>query len=265
MVQLGCGGPDGVEHHPPVAVGVLYNIRVAHSLEGTADIVPVGQNRISGAGLKGSPDAAAPGNGLHMAVFRAALGDHQIVPAVFLVHMGTFGAAAAGTGPDLPGFAELLTRSQVDLKLVHTAANVVDLAVVIPEERGVDALVIDPHRVGPFAVNVVGPDVEIAAATAVGGDHVEAAVVITDSGGVDAAGSPGISQRQLTFPGQNVADLLPVGQVLAVPQGDTGEKFKGTVDQIVIIAHTADAGIRGKTGYNGVLVDGHGRPSLLYN
>ena len=244
---------------------------MAGGLERTANVVSVGENGVPGAAFKGTPYIFAPGDRDHMSVLRAAFGNEQIVPAVFFVHMRAFGAASAGSVPDDLGVRQFFAGVQIDLKLADAlgvtafdpGAGVVDLAVVVPEQIGIDAVVVDPDGVGPGAADVFGPDKEIAAATDVGGDHVEAAVVITERGGVNAGGGPCVTQGQLAFPGQNVADLFPVDKILTVPQRHAGEKLKGTVDEVIVITNTADAGIRIETRDDRILVGRHGRSSLL--
>src|SRR5699024_8722279 len=101
-------GPDAVEHNPPLAVLVLHQVGVAQALgNARAGIdIPVGEDGVAGAALKGAPGGVAAGDGLHVAVLRAALGNHQVVLAVDFVHVGALGALAAGAVPDGPGLGE---------------------------------------------------------------------------------------------------------------------------------------------------------------
>ena len=148
--------------------------------------------------------------------------------------------------PELSALADALA---VD---VPKGALEVDGAVVIPEERGVNAALLDGDGLGPGAADVIGPHKEVAAGADVGGDHVKPPVVVADGGGENAAGSPAALQGVLAGAGEHVAQLLPVEQIAAVPQGHPGEELKGAVHQVVVLAHPADAGIGVKTGEDGV-------------
>ncbi|CDD30736.1 putative glycosyl transferase group 1 [Firmicutes bacterium CAG:94] len=261
VVQHELGGPDAVEHNPPLAVLVLHQVGVAQALgNARAGIdIPVGEDGVAGAALKGAPGGVAAGDGLHVAVLRAALGNHQVVLAVDFVHVGTLGALAAGAVPDGPGLGAHLAGFQVHHALadalavdVPKGALEVDGAVVVPEERGVNAALLDGDGLGPGAADVIGPHKEVAAGADVGGDHVKPPVVVADGGGENAAGGPAALQGVLAGAGEHVAQLLPVEQIAAVPQGHPGEELKGAVHQVVVLAHPADAGVGVKTGEDGV-------------
>ena len=256
-----------MKHDPPLPAGVLHQVGVAQALG--MDVVqvqvPGGEDGIVGTAFKGSPGGAAAGDGLHVAIFRAALGDHQVVHVPPLVHVGTLRVLAPGAVPDGAGLGEHLPGGQVQgaladalaAGLVKVGAVEVYRAVVIPEQGGVDAALLHIDGLGPGAVNVIGPDEEVAAAGGVGGDHVEPAVVAADGGGVDAAAGRTAGKGHLAVPGEDVAQLFPVEQVPAVPKGNAGEELKGTVHQVVILSHPADAGIGIEPGQNGVCITNH--------
>ena len=270
VMQPSIGGTDGMGHHPPVAIRILRDVGVAHRLEGTADVIPVAEDGIVGTAFKGAPDIAASGHGDHMAIFRAAFSDHQVIPAVLFVHMRCLRTAAAGAVPDDPGFRQLFTGGRIQLELADalgirshdTGSHIIHLSVLVPEQGRIDALVVDPDRLRPGAKNVFRRHQEIAAMTDIGGDHVEFSVVIPQGRGINTAGNAAVLQRKLAVTGQNMADLLPVHQIPAVPQGNTGEIFKGTGHQVVIFPHPTDAGVGIETGDNGVFVSAHSLTSL---
>ena len=267
VVEHELGRPNAVEDDPPLTGGVLHQVGVAQGLgESAAGIdVPGGEDGVVGAALKGTPGGVTAGNGLHVTVFCAALGNHQIVLVPAFVHVGTLGAFASGAVPDGPGLGEHLSRGQVQSALANALASgfvkvgavEVHRAVVVPQQGGVDAALLHIDGLGPGTLNVIGPDEEVAAASGVGGDHVEPAVVTADGGGIDAAAGPAACQGKLAVPGEDVAHLFPVEQVPAVPKGNAGEELKGTVHQVVILSNPADAGIGIEPGQNGVCITNH--------
>ena len=76
--------------------------------------------------------------------------------------------------------------------------------------------------------------------------------MVADGGGENAAGGPAALQGVLAGAGEHVAQLLPVEQITAVPQGHPGEELKGAVHQVVVLAHPADTGVGVKTGEDGI-------------
>ena len=71
-------------------------------------------------------------------------------------------------------------------------------------------------------------------------------------------------KRKLAVTRQNVADLLPVEQIAAVPQRHAGKKLKRAVDEIVILPDAADARIRVKAGDNRVFIGKHAGTSQKF-
>jgi hypothetical protein len=65
--------------------------------------------------------------------------------------------------------------------------------------------------------------------------------MVTQRGRKDAAGRINLVEVQLAFPRQDITDLPPVHQIPAVKNRDAGEVFKRTVDQVIILAHAANA------------------------
>ena len=128
------------------------------------------------------------------------------------------------------------------------------------EQRRIDAALIDGDGVRPLAADIIRPDVEVLVGGVVGGDHVEAAgarlaaIMIADSGRKHAAGGGHMGQLHLGGPGQHMADLIPVDQVIALKERHAGKILKGRADQIVLPIRLTDAGIGIKAGKNRVFV-----------
>ena len=127
--------------------------------------------------LPGPPGRAAPRNGLHMPILGATLGDHQIIEAMDLIQVRTFGPGAAGARPDHARLGQQPTRGNVEFALLDAPAGFggrggggiargvgagqIDAAVVVEEERRIDPGLLDPDRLGPGAGRVVGGDVKV--------------------------------------------------------------------------------------------------------
>src|SRR5947209_1615682 len=112
------------------------------------------KDRVVGAGFPRPPVRVAPGDSLHMAVFGAALGYHQVVAAIYPVQVGTFRVAATSTRPDHTRLGEKLAGINVDFALLNTPARLccvrvgkyyarivaavqVDASIVVEKEGGI--------------------------------------------------------------------------------------------------------------------------------
>ena len=62
-----------------------------------------------------------------------------------------------------------------------------------------------------------------------------------------------------------MADIFPVDQIPAVPDGNAGEKFKGAGYQVVVLPYPADAGIGIKAGNDGISVSTHTQNLLWFS
>ena len=90
-----------------------------------------------------------------MPVLRAALGDHQIVPAVDLIQVRSLRTLAARAVPDDLRLTEPRAGLEINRKhtdagssvFVRMCARVVRRAVIVPEQRGVDAQMVNVNRV----------------------------------------------------------------------------------------------------------------------
>ena len=219
--------------------------------------------------LEGTPDGIRPGAGDHVAVFRASLRRHEVVCSVYLIEVGAFEVASAGALPDTAAGGELLSGGDVDLALDYTTDTVVVRAVahevnmaVLLEQRRVDSALIDVYWLGPLAVDIVSPDVEVLVSGVVGGHHVEPAVYAADSRREYSAGAVDLVQHYLALPGEDIACLLPVHKVVALKKRHPREVLERTAYKIVFSIVLAHAGVGIKSGYDRVMVF-HGDSSFL--
>ena len=63
-----------------------------------------------------------------------------------------------------------------------------------------------------------------------------------------------LMQLKLGIPANAMPNLLPMHQILAVGNDNTGEKLKCTVYKIIILPHAADAWIRIASRYDRILI-----------
>lgn len=111
-------------------------------------LVDVGQDGIGGVlFVRLRVYIAATGYCHFAAVFRAAFGNQQIIPAVFLVNMRSFRVPSARAVPDAFGLVELFAGFGVDFAQIDTYARIADevtLAVFKIEGRVYTAL-LEPY------------------------------------------------------------------------------------------------------------------------
>ena len=178
----------------PLAVFVLYKVAVADALNDKGRFVAVCQHGIVGIALELAPDAFAACIGYHMTILSAALCCHEIIILADLVHMGAFKVSSARALPYTSAFGELFACFNVYLALNNTALALAVGAVadeegsaVLEVKRGVNAVLVDGDGVGPFAVDIIGVNVEIPVSGVVGRYHIKSTVVIADSGRKNSA------------------------------------------------------------------------------
>ena len=121
--------------------------------------------------------------------------------------------------------------------------NDIDLAVAIEQQRGIDAVEAEPHRIGPRPGRILGGDEEIAAAGNASVDDGEGAVVITELRCVETARDFQLAEIDLARPVDGVAHLRPVHQILGMEHRQAGEVHEARIDQVIILADAHDARI----------------------
>ncbi|OQB89455.1 MAG: hypothetical protein BWX86_02455 [Verrucomicrobia bacterium ADurb.Bin122] len=201
----------------------------------------------------------------------AALGTAEVVPAVFLEKVRPLDpdrllAQVDAAVDDDRARADELAFRDVELlnpdgavalveRLVVGRIAVVDhprAAVVVEEQRRIDAVEGQPLRVGPRAGGIGGGDEEITAAVDVRTDDVEGAVVVLDRGCEKTAGGAHPGEIKLGRTVDHVANLGPVDEVAAVEDRDAGKIGEGGIDEVIILAHAADGGIGIEAGEDGI-------------
>ena len=152
--------------------------------------------------------------------------------------------------------AQLPARFHINLANLDVALFPEKKAFVILEvERGVATANGEVYHDGfrPLASGIIGPYVEMPARGEHRCHHIEAPVIITDGGGIDAVVAVGSLQVDLRRTSQTVAHLFPVHQVLRVKHRNTGEILKRAVYEIEVFARPAYTWIGMKTGKHGIL------------
>ena len=205
-----------------------------------------------------------------------ALGRHEVIVAVDLIHVGTLDpdgvVLGAGTLVDedvaltdglVGGGVELLDADgavAVIFGLSIGGVVVVDdigTAVVVEEEGGIDAAYGgQAHGFRPRSEGVLGGDEEVAPSY-VGGDHIVGLVVgvILNGRGKDAAADMlEMEVAQLRRTVEHMAHLLPVHEVAAVEDGYTGVVAEGGGDEeVVALPVGADTGVGIPSGQDGIV------------
>ena len=146
---------EGEECHPPLSVGVFYEVAVSRALHLTVlrCHAAMGEYRVAWATFVWAVDVAAAGDGEAMGNLCASLGDEQIVVVTFLIYMRSFRVSSASASPYAAAFGELLACCGVNLA---ESDGVVGIAhhiafAVFEIQRGVDALLLQPYRFAPRA------------------------------------------------------------------------------------------------------------------
>ena len=123
-------------------------------------------------------------------------------------------------------------------------------AVVVVEERRVEAVPVQADRIGPRPVDGLGGDdvvlrIPVAAREAahVGVDEVEAPVDVRQVGRPHAAGVADSGQVEEPPLGDGAAQRAPVHQVARVVQAHARIPLEGRRGEVVVLAHAEDRGV----------------------
>lgn len=228
--------------------------------------------------LIGSVDITRPRHGDGMVVAGAALGGGQIIPAIALEEMRALDEAERAAGEDvldrplqrLCRRIPFLQQDAVEGRRFRRAAiafgAVVPLhvdeplaAVIVVEERGIEAGGIDIDRLGPFGLDrgcrddVVRRVLEIAVvALDVGIDQPELPVGIGQARRPDAAAIGIAAHVELRSALQRPAHQRPVHQVARMVDLHAGIPFEGRGGDVIIRADAADRRIGVEPRQNGI-------------
>ena len=266
MLQI-TAGAVAQTNHPPRGVGSLHKVSMPQSLYLTVLHlhVEVRQDRVVRVRLIWTEKVLAAKDVHMMPVLRSAFSQQQIIVTVLLIDMRSFGIAPAKSCAQVMYLAQLPTRLHINLANLDVALFPEEIAfVILKVERGVATADGEVYHDGfrPLASRIVGPYVEMTARGEHRCHHIEAPIVITDGGGVDAAVAVGSLQVDLRRTGKTVAHLFPVHQVLRVEHRNTREILKRAVYQIEVVARPAYTRVGMKPGKHGIaeslrLADNH--------
>ena len=174
-----------------------------------------------------------------MPMLRAAFCQQQVVVAVLLIDMRSFGIAPAKTYSQKMDLTELFARRHIDLADLDLALLPEKVTLALVEEQCRVAATnteIDINGVRPFAIRVVGIDVEMAAGGEHCRHHIEPALMIADGGGIDACLLVHPLDSDLRLACEAGTHLFPVNQIFAMKHGNTWVILECAVHQIEIIA-----------------------------
>jgi len=230
-------GARGETHAPPVAVCVLEEIGVADGLEVLLGFA-VREERVAFVSGVRAGDLFGAGHGDGVVQCGAALGDHEVVPSIFLVDVGTLGPDAAGAVPDVDGGA-CPAGVEVELLDHHAVGGDVDLSIVVPEEVGVNLGGVEEDGVAPcglvIGVGGLEENTGLLAGAEVLADDIEGALVFADRCGEHALllafGAPAVV-RKLRLASPDMADHLPLEQVLGGVDGQARKGDEGRDDAV---------------------------------
>ena len=245
-------------NHPPRTISTFHQVGMSGSLNrtGLSRLVSMSQNRICRISLIRAIYVTAAGNGYFMSQFRTALRNQQIVPAVFLINVRTFGISASGAVPYSFGRRKLFACHGINLTQVDVPTRIADhkTFAVFKIKRRIDASLLQPNWFGPFAMGIGGMHQKVSLAGDIGSNHVEYSIVVADGRSKNTASRIGISQIELGRTGQTVSYLLPMHKVFTVKQRHSGKILKTAVDQVIIIPCLTNTRIRMETGDYRVIV-----------
>ena len=181
-----------------------------------------------------------------MAVFRATLRDKQIIKTVFLVNMGAFRVSSTHALPNRFALRKLFARRWVYLAESNMVAGITHhIALAILEiKRRVYALLLEPHGIAPCSAGILSGNEEVAFATNIGGYHIKCSVIVAYRRRIYSRPRGSTFQRKLLFAVKHVSDLLPMEQITAMEERNTGKILKCAVYQIVIAIHATYARVR---------------------
>ena len=128
-------------------------------------------------------------------------------------------------------------------------------AVIVEEERRVDAVEArKPDRIGPRSGRVFRRHDEVAAGVDERADHVVRPVVIANRRREQAARDAGAIELELRRTIEDVPQLRPVDEILALKDRQSGEVREARRDEVVVLADANHARIGVESGENRIRV-----------
>ena len=224
---------------------------------GLSRLLAMGYDRVVRSGGVWTVCIAAACDGHSMGIFSTAFRDHEVVPSVLLVDMRSFGISSACSVPYDLRLCELFSCIRIDLAehyIVVCRAAEIAFSVFIPEKVRIDSRHVHCHRIRPCSIRILGAYDEVAKAGTVGRDHVECTFMVTDGRREYTLSGMCVRKRKLGFPVEDMADLLPVHEVLAMIERNTREIMEGACHHVVVISDTAYARVRIESFHDRVCV-----------
>ena len=229
--------------------------------------------------LIGPPDIPGPLYGLAMGFPCAGIRAEEIVPAVPLEDMRPLQKDAVGavdvphrSDHSPPGGIELLQHQAACVLLGHPVvrhhADHVFAAVVIVEQGGVEAEIVQRHRLRPGAMDVLRRHQVVLRVVhiAVKGFHygvhqIEDTIVICQAGRPYPLGGPHAPKVHLGHAGEGVSYQAPVDKVPGMVNAHARPPLEGGRGDIVVCSCPDDGRIRVESPQDGVVY--HGKSLLL--
>jgi hypothetical protein len=213
-----------------------------------------------------SPDLLASADHDGMLGACAAFCVHDVVVAVLLVDVRSFGpdAALESAVPyilllalEAPALEVYLSDIDIPVAVILCSSvgilvstDVVALSVIVEEEGRVDTVcLLEVVRLGPGSFGTCRSNDEVAAVSYVSADNIENAVIVTDRGSKESLGMISAFERELRVSVEHVSDLLPVHEVLTVHHGQSGEISESGITKVVILSDRTDRRVGIESGH----------------
>ena len=160
--------------------------------------------------------------------------------------MWSFGIASACALPYAAALRELLSCGRIYLAERDGIVGIADhIAFPVFEiQRGVDALLLQPHRFAPRSFGRCGSDHEVAPIAHIGSNHIKGTVVIAYCRRIYSKPRRCTFERQLAITVEHIAYLFPMNHVVAFEDGHTGKILERGINDIILIAYPAYRRIR---------------------
>ena len=135
--------------------------------------------------------------------------------------------------PDSVAGRKLSPVGNIYLTLSYTVVTEVIRAVaheigmtILKVQRRINTVLFNNNGLAPLAVNIVCGNIEILSGGGIGRDHVKCAVIITDGWRKYSCRAESTGKRELTFPREDMTDLLPVHKIIAFKEGHSRKILK---------------------------------------
>ncbi len=274
-------GPAAEMHHVGLSLRSLHQVGVPGALQ--FDIRPVACRQYIYVRVQfvRAGELARARHGDRMSPSCAAFGGQQVVIAVALVEMGPLGKSQRRTLEDQVDRPHQPARRRGEYscntipekrlppgRWSQRILTQILAAVVVVEQRRIEAAAVEVNRIGPLAVDPrAGHEVIVcvtqrcargaalsrsAISLHVRIDEPEEAVGVAEAGGPNAAGIRIAQHIQLAGAIQGAREQAPVNQVAGMVDLHSRIPLESGCGDVVVVSDTDDGGIRIKSGQNRV-------------